>query len=172
MKKCFKCNRFKSLDQFYKHPKMEDGHLNKCKECTKKDVSVHYEKNILNPEWKEKEQARGRDKYRRLYIGTGKAKPENNLRWQRNFPEKKKAINYSACLTPPKPGLEKHHWSYNDEHFKDVIWLPKKHHMKAHRFLVYDREQKMYRRFDNNELLETRKRHIRFIMFCIKSKED
>ena len=41
-KKCFKCGRRKFLRQFYRHPEMRDGHLNKCKRCTKKDVSGNY----------------------------------------------------------------------------------------------------------------------------------
>lgn len=38
MKKCFKCNELKSLTSFYKHPQMLDGHVNKCKDCNKRDV--------------------------------------------------------------------------------------------------------------------------------------
>lgn len=38
-KVCFKCRVEKAIDDFYKHPKMADGHLGKCKECTKLDVS-------------------------------------------------------------------------------------------------------------------------------------
>ncbi len=45
-KKCFKCNVEKDLSEFYKHARMEDGHLGKCKECAKKDALEYREKNI------------------------------------------------------------------------------------------------------------------------------
>lgn len=38
LKTCFKCGAEKPLTEFYKHPKMKDGRVNKCKECNKKDV--------------------------------------------------------------------------------------------------------------------------------------
>lgn len=38
-KTCFKCGGRKPIDSFYKHPRMADGHLGKCKACTKLDVS-------------------------------------------------------------------------------------------------------------------------------------
>ena len=46
MKTCFKCNIEKPLTEYYKHKSMSDGHLNKCKECTKNDVHKHRDENI------------------------------------------------------------------------------------------------------------------------------
>lgn len=46
MKKCFKCSVDKSLSEYYKHKAMADGHLNKCKQCTKTDVNKHRDENI------------------------------------------------------------------------------------------------------------------------------
>lgn len=171
-KQCFKCNVVKPLTEFYKHPKMPDGYVNKCKECNIKDVKGNYIDNKSKEEFIEKERKRGRQKYHRLYVGTGKSKPKNNEKYLEKYPEKKKCNSLSGSLKKPFECAEKHHWSYNIQHAKDVIWLSKKHHMKAHRFIVYDQERFMYRRFDTNVLLDTKELHETFILDCINNQED
>jgi len=174
MKECFKCKKIKEYSEFYKHKQMGDGYLNKCKECTKKDVKIDYIKNIQNPEWHEKERARGREKYHRL----GQKKPlyENKCKSIKKhkvlYPEKQLAKNSSQRVVLDFIGAERHHWSYNKEHYKDVISLTKKDHMKAHRFIIYDQERMMYRRYDTNELLDTKESHNLFIRYCIEFKPD
>lgn len=44
-KTCFKCKTEKPRTEFYAHPRMGDGLLGKCKECTKADVKKHREEN-------------------------------------------------------------------------------------------------------------------------------
>ena len=47
-KLCFGCGLEKNLTDFYKHPKMNDGHLGKCKECCKSQNRTNRAKNIVH----------------------------------------------------------------------------------------------------------------------------
>ena len=42
-KNCFKCNLEKKLEDFYKHPQMPDGRVNKCKECNTQEDAPNLE---------------------------------------------------------------------------------------------------------------------------------
>jgi len=174
-KQCFKCGEVKDLSEYYKHKQMGDGHLNKCKTCTQKDTKERADKLLQNPDWVEAEQQRHREKYYRLgykekHKPTTQQKKEAMGRYLEKYPERKLAT--TAAQRIPNANGHNHHWSYKKEHWKDVIDISSKNHAKAHRFLVYDQEQMMYRRTDNNELLDTREKHEEWINWCIANKPD
>jgi ribosomal protein S27AE len=62
MKTCFKCNTVRLLTDFYAHPAMSDGHLNKCKQCTKIDVLEHRNKNIEKVRQYDRDRAKNPDR--------------------------------------------------------------------------------------------------------------
>ena len=66
-KQCFKCKQTKDISEFYLHPKMGDGHLGKCKSCTRSDSDNRYKLKMQDPVWKEKEAKRQREKENRAY---------------------------------------------------------------------------------------------------------
>ncbi len=162
MKKCFKCSEVKELSEFYKHKDMTGGYLGKCKDCTKKDTKERTDTLLKDPKWHEKEKERHREKYYRLgYKEKHKSTPEqekiatNNYRMK--YPEKYKAVTISQRVKALKE--EKHHWSYNKEHYKDVIHLMKKEHTTLHRYIIYDQERMMYRDCKTGLLLDTKESH-------------
>ena len=124
-KVCFKCELKKKLSEFYKHPKMADGHLGKCKDCTKKDSR----KNSRT------EKTRNREKERNSKPKRIKQNSQNARRWRIENPEKYLAQNKlnnalrdgkiikpkfcEECGTESK--LHGHHEDYSKP--LGVIWL-------------------------------------------------
>lgn len=58
-KECFKCRKTKYLSEFYKHPQMPDGRVNKCKDCNKVENKENW--------WKRREEKLDYDKNRHRY---------------------------------------------------------------------------------------------------------
>lgn len=147
MKVCFKCFVEKPLSDFYAHKAMADGHLNKCKTCTKKDVFLHrednlekireYDRNRPNREERNKRIRESRPLVFKVYLGAeelnkskkARAAASNALRDGKL--QKKTVCEY--CLLEKK--LQKHHWSYDEQHWLDVIWLCTSCHGKEHKRL-------------------------------------
>lgn len=131
VKTCFRCGAAKPLADFYTHPKMKDGRLNKCKECTKKDVSSNYTKNIDHYVAYEKQRFKSpeRKKNIRIYVSARspiKRKANNKTT---------NAIRSGKLIRLPCEicGYEKSE-AHHDDYTKplDVRWLCRKHHLEHH----------------------------------------
>lgn len=156
-KTCFKCGELKCLTLYYKHAQMADGHLNKCKECTKKDVREYrvenldkvmaYDRNRPNKdERRESNNKRNLSKYKNCEEYRVRVLQSRSEHSKRN-PHKKYAANAvnnairdgkitrpDTCTHCGDKGIpiEGHHWSYLEENWLDVIWLCIPCHGKEH----------------------------------------
>lgn len=148
-KTCFKCGRNLPISEFYKHPSTADGHLNKCKQCSKIDVKKRYSILSMDGDYMEKERARGRDKFSRLY----KDKKYNSTNTM--CPEEKLISRKLKSMGIYKEGYEAHHWNYNFP--KSVILLPNKVHKLLHKYIYVNYEDKMCYTL-GNVALESRER--------------
>lgn len=135
MKTCFKCKKTLPVEAFYTHPETADGHLGKCKRCTRADTQKRYLRIKDTPEEKIRQK-------------------EKQIKAAALFPEKVKAKKATSKMTRSK-GNHLHHWSYLRDHFKDVFEFSPEQHRSIHSFMIYDPERKQYRKL-SGELIDSR----------------
>ena len=133
---CFKCGETKPIKQFYKHKKMKDGHLNKCIECTRLDVSKYRRNNT--------EKIREKDKERNKTPKRKKTMRVYSLEYRQKYPARYHAniklnnavrdgmINkINACELCRKSGKTiAHHEDYSEP--LKVIWICQACHKQLH----------------------------------------
>jgi len=149
IKKCFKCNIEWPLSNFYKHKAMKDGHVNKCKECNKKDVIENREKNISY--YRQYDKLRHLKDERREYShrqakewreNNREGSNEHQRRYRAKYPEKAKAryavsnairdgkLKKKPCMVCGTQKVEGHHHDYSKP--LHITWLCKAHHDAMH----------------------------------------
>ena len=150
-KRCFKCEQVKPLSSFYKHKMMADGHLNKCKDCTKADTRKNYRENA--DYYKEydriRDQSESRKAAKQRYIQTpeGRAAAQRAKdKWQDNNVVRRAAhiivgnavrdrrlIKPASCESCGKESTRIH--GHHDDYSKplEVRWLCSKCHTEWHR---------------------------------------
>lgn len=136
MKTCFKCSRELPLAEFYRHPMMGDGHLGKCKDCTRSDATSHRAKNAGR--------VRQYDRERSALPHRIALRDRVQAAWKAKYPERRRAQGQLAYAIRAgkveRPGacqrcgvapsrIEAHHADYSKP--LDVEWLCKPCHAKA-----------------------------------------
>lgn len=136
-KLCKWCDLIKPIEEFYKHSRMADGHLNKCKSCVKAYVIAHRIRNV--------------DKIREYDRKRYKENPARRERMKKRvkaldeeYPERYRA-RYTVANAVRDGRLKKepceicgrtdHIHGHHDDYDKplDVRWLCPVHHSEAHR---------------------------------------
>ena len=176
VKTCFKCGEQKELSQFYKHPMMADGHVNKCKECNKKDVREN--RTAKAEYYKQSDRNRAdlphRVAARKEYQSTrgGKeAVARGRKKYTAKNPHKRKAshvvnnaVRGGKLLKLPcevcgsTVRIHGHHDDY--EKPLEVVWLCAAHHSQRHKQLR-EQERKMTSEADKKRKKEEEDRRRR-----------
>jgi hypothetical protein len=147
MKCCIKCGEMKSIQDFYCHPRMADGHLNKCKTCVLAYVHRHRLENI--DRIREYDRQRGhsqknKNRVREYYRKNKEKMLAHSKKWAREHKLERaahiitgNAIRYGRLKRQPCRGcgseerVHAHHEDYTRP--LDVTWLCQGCHGKRHR---------------------------------------
>jgi hypothetical protein len=139
-KVCFRCGATKPLTDFYRHSGMADGRLNKCKECTKTDVSVNYAGKRQQYAEYERKRYQESDRHANA-LERHKAHNERNpdkyrARYAVNNALRDGRLVRGPCEKQPcDRKVEAHHDDYTQP--LAVHWMCRKHHLEEHGKIAY-----------------------------------
>ena len=134
-KRCRDCGEKKPLGEFYRQPSTNDGHMGRCKVCTRARVAAHRAAHL--DEIRAYDRRRANEPHRRVHIAHTVAA------WRQRFPAHARAQSAmnnavrdgrlqraTACQVCQTPGrVEAHHHDYTQP--LDVLWVCKPCHWHA-----------------------------------------
>ena len=135
-KTCFICKKVKPLTEFYKHKAMGDGHLNKCKCCTKEYVKKYRISNIKEARAYDRERNKT-PKRKAMFAKKQRRKRASSKDYRTSHCKLARAVKNGLVLKPDKcercdatDNVQGHH----DDHSKalDVMWLCPVCHAQRH----------------------------------------
>lgn len=133
-KQCFKCNKTLPITEFYAQRYMSDGHLNKCKECTKKDVKEYRTTHIDSIRTYEKRRSQLPHRIALSIAITKKWRNEDKRRMKCHNAVSRAlrngSLEWGACIVCGSDKSVAHHEDYDKP--LDVMWLCDFHHKKRH----------------------------------------
>jgi ribosomal protein S27AE len=149
-KECFKCKTIKPLEDFYKHPEMADGHLNKCKICNKKDAINTRNAKIDYYRAYDLKRAKEPERYKAATAISKKWRQADKRRTQCHNAVTR-ALRSGTLVRHPcvRCGNEKslaHHEDYDKP--LDVVWLCQPCHKQRHSEINKLMEQKNFPKTD------------------------
>lgn len=131
-KPCIICKETKPISDYHKHPKMADGHINKCKKCA---IAYALRYNAEHPH-------ATKANHKKWTLSEKGKRKIKELMWK--FPDReyarravKKALkdgvmNSQPCFICGEKAVA-HHPDYSRQ--LDVVWLCPPHHRETHRIV-------------------------------------
>lgn len=146
MKACKKCSVVKPMEEFYRHNLKSDGRMGTCKDYHRAAVRVLYIEKMKDPEWRERELGRHREKSARARRAGPSSTTEivrrSKWAWAERNIEKRKAhamagnairdgrLIRQPCEVCGKTKVDAHHDDYSKP--LEVRWLCRRHHADVH----------------------------------------